>query len=89
MPPLYPRHFEIEGNFLVVYDDLNDFVVHTLRLSETFSMVTNLGGILYVTTKNVEKIVVANGLTMKQVKFYIEIIEEAIQGAKDADKTSN
>lgn len=79
--PMRPRHFEVTGNFMEVYDDENDFIVHTLRLDELFPMVENLGGILTVTTKLCEKIVIANGLTSKQMKFMREIAEESIGDA--------
>lgn len=79
--PSFPRHFEIEGSFLMVYDDENDFVVHVLKLSELMPMVTNFGSILWVMTKQTEKIVVANGLSMKEVRFFTETIEEAIMEA--------
>ena len=82
--PLRPRHFEVTGNFMEVYDDENDFIVHTLRLDELFPMVENpygIGGILQVTTKLCEKIVIANGLTNSQMKFMREIAEESIGDA--------
>jgi hypothetical protein len=78
MSAKYQRHFEVLSKLLVVYDG-DEEVVHTLRLDELFPMVQNpIGGILIVTTKLTEKIVIANDVPHREKNFLIEIVEEAI-----------